>query len=92
MSYRLRHNGDCWVVQTRRVRGEDAKNAGEVYWAESRYYPKLEQAARKLLDIYMAEEDSVETMKIVQALNDLCDGIKNAESAVIAHINQVTAE
>ena len=87
MSYRLRHNGDCWVIQTRRVRGENAKNAGEVYWAENKYYPKLRQAATKLLDLYVAEDSDG-----AEEIASLISRINVAEHNVIAHINQVTGE
>lgn len=47
--FEIRHNGDCWVLNTRSDRWSK-KGERSDHWTPT-YYPSLPQVARKMLDL-----------------------------------------
>ena len=85
MNYRLRATNDCWVVETKHVKGEDSKNPGEVTWRDPSYLPTLEQAATSLLERMMRDES-----REPQPIEDLISCVRDAEVIVKEEVRRVS--
>ena len=57
-NHRIASDANQWIVQEKRIAGENSKNAGEVSWVNHSYYMKLQGAVNGLAQLKLRLNDS----------------------------------
>ena len=76
--YRITTDDSNVIIEEGRIVGDKAKNPGEKVWRQIGFFPNLEQACKRILDLGVYESTAEDIKSLLQAVDTLKSEIVSA--------------